>query len=192
MAREGLLPLLCAVVLFGAEPSASVADDDPNTSIRAVQTALQQGREYLLRNDHARAVAVLESQIARIDGSREYLVALRDAYRGHIQNLRRAGKDAEAQVFARRLEIIDPAAGSAPSTSPTPAPVPPVKVRAKSDDAPPRPTAPKETARTAEDPFETANQRRLGEARALLEQAEQEFRQESYGKANLLYEKAHL
>src|SRR5438270_11865853 len=91
MARDGLFPLLCAGLLVGALLSpCAAAGDNPSESARglAVQVALHQGREYMRADKYELAVKVLESQIAHIDGSGEYLMALRDAYRGAITNLR--------------------------------------------------------------------------------------------------------
>src|SRR5579885_2843075 len=80
MAREGIAALLCATVL--------VTPLIPPLA----------------------AVHVLEQQLAKINGNREYLACLRDAYRGHIKELRQAGRGDEAQTYLRRLEILDPGA----------------------------------------------------------------------------------
>src|SRR5438874_1810801 len=98
MARDGLRSLLCAGLLLGALcPPA--AGDDPHTRVAttlAVQAALQRGREYMRDGDYQAAVRVLEGQLAYIDGNGEYLVALRQAYRGLFKNLKLAGREAEA------------------------------------------------------------------------------------------------
>src|SRR5439155_12146775 len=72
----------------------------------------------------------------------------------------------------------------APPPAPSAASVPPPKVRAKID------TSPREVP-AAGDPFDTSNQRRLGEARGLLDRANAEFRGEHYEKAGELYALAH-
>src|SRR5262249_57431946 len=95
MARDGLSPLLhagllCATLSPAILPSATAAPpeerDNPIASTLAVQTALQQGREQLLRGNAQTAVYTLEAQLARINGSREYLTVLPDAYRAYIQD----------------------------------------------------------------------------------------------------------
>src|SRR5262245_29449464 len=109
MAKEGLFPFLCAGVLSAALSLSGVpraaAGDDPNSGIAttlAVQTALQQGRDLLLRGNHQAAVHVLEGQLSRINGNREYLAALRDAYRGYVKELRLANQEATAQLYLQR------------------------------------------------------------------------------------------
>ena len=198
MARDGLPLLLCAGVLLGAVTSPAAAGDSPVTIALAVQSALQRGREFLRAGDYPSAVAVLESQIARIDGSREYLVTLRDAYRGHIKNLRLARRDKEADLFANRLAILErgPSLDGPPQPAPAsarpvkaPAP-PPVQARAKIDQPPPpRPTA--STPAADKDPFALANHKRLGEARDLLARAEEAFRGNHFAEAGELFARAN-
>jgi tetratricopeptide (TPR) repeat protein len=208
MARDGLRSLLCAGVLLGVMTSSTTAGDDYGRlhATLAWQTALERGRAYLRAQNYEAAVKVLESQIARIEGSREYLIALRDAYRGHIKNLHLAGRTAEAQQYASLLAILEkgppldpPKPAPAPPTAPTPAkatalppepvratppptPLEPVKARAKIDQPPPPPKT---------DPFAAANNKRLNEARNLLARAEQEFRSEHYRQAGELYARAY-
>lgn len=108
----------------------------------AVQTALQQGREYLLRNNPKAAVEVLEGQLARINGNQSYLMLLRDAYRAYIRELRLAKQETLVQAYQQRLKILDPSAaadftsavGGAPAAPaaaaravPSPAAAPPIK-----------------------------------------------------------------
>ena len=114
MAREGLSALLGAGALLCAlcppfTPPAAASEGAVTTAL-AVQTALQQGREQISRGNYQAAVFALESQLSRIDGSRDYLAALRDAYRGYVKELRQAGQDAEAQLYLRRLLTLDPGA----------------------------------------------------------------------------------
>jgi hypothetical protein len=205
MARDGLFPLLCAGLLLGALGPCATADDSPTEYARglAVQVALHQGREYMRAGNYELAVKVLESQIAYINGSGEYLSALRDAYRGAIKNLRLVNRPTEsalAEVYARRLAILEKSAPLdneektlvRPAAAPPPAPLassaPPLKVRAKIDTPTREAPALGESVR---DPFDTSNQRRLGEARELLDRANAEFRSEHYEKAGELYALAH-
>src|SRR5262249_18009536 len=116
MARIGLPLLACAATFYlAASPSISVADPKPavGTSVDAtlaVQTAMNQGRHYLLKGDSAKAVEVLEAQLSRINGNRDYLALLRDAYRSHVKNLYLARQDVLAKKYLERLSILDPAA----------------------------------------------------------------------------------
>ena len=121
---------------------------------------------------------MLESQIARIEGSREYLLALRDAYRGHIVRLRLAGRAAEAKEYASLLAILEK---GPPLDAGRPMPAP-VKARAKIEQPAPPP---------AKDLFAPENNKRLGEARSLLARADQEYRGEHYARAGELYARAY-
>src|SRR5207244_2305998 len=145
MARDGLSSLLCAGLLLGAlSPHAAGDNQTEYTRGLTVQVALNQGRRYMRDNKYELAVKILESQIAHIDGSGEYLMALRDAYRGAIKNLRLVNRPTEAalaEVYARRLAILENGAPldkqeKAPA-APIPSAVSPPKVRAKIDTSPP-------------------------------------------------------
>ncbi len=148
MAREGIAALLCAGVLFTplipylpAEPEAESAV----ASTLSVQQALKQGRELMAAGQYATAVHVLEQQLARINGNRDYLATLRDAYRGHVKALRLASRGDEAQVYLRRLEILDPGArldfpDPRPAAPVAAAPAPPPEV--KPPDNPPAAAVP--------------------------------------------------
>src|SRR5437588_11135011 len=145
MAKEGLFAWVCAglVLTAGQLVGNAVAAEEPAnvTTALSVQTALQQGRDQLLHGNPRGAVYVLESQLARINGNREYLMTLRDAYRGYIKELRPANEEEPAQRYLQRLLIRDPGAGGDPavtraanSTAPTPTPKTTVKT-------PPTPTS---------------------------------------------------
>src|SRR5262245_12057934 len=111
MARDGLSSLVSAGLLVGALCLRASGDSQTEyTRGLAVQVALNQGRGYMRENKYDQAVKVLESQIAHIDGSGEYLMGLRDAYRGAIKNLRlvnRPTENALAEIYARRLAILE-------------------------------------------------------------------------------------
>ena len=86
MATESLFVLLCAgaVVTAGPTTSASSTSDNRDNAIAAtlaVQSALQQGRDYLLHGDCRAAVAVLESQLPYINGNQVYLKLLCSSFR---------------------------------------------------------------------------------------------------------------
>src|SRR5262245_51650274 len=198
MARDGLSLLLCAGVWLGAcggRPVGAGEDADNRLTVTlAVQTALQQGREHLRRGHYQAAVYVLESQIARIDGSREYLTTLRDAYRAHIKELRLAQRDPEAALYLRRLQILDPGAtldlGEPSAKAPPPEKKPEEKKPAETRPAEPSPdkvrghrelvkpaVGEKTVPPTAvPDVFDDRNRARPSEAQTLLERAEREFR----------------
>lgn len=193
MAREGLSPTRFAVVLVFLAATACADDRIANTL--AVQNALQQGRAHLLKGDHQAAVHALESQITRIDGNSQYLAVLRDAYRGLVKSLKLAGRDEDAAVYARRLQILDPGAAldfakppeapKVPEVKPAPKPVKEPVVRSQGDD-PPRSLVP-----PTPDPFNQGNATKSRDAQAHLEQAEKLFRAANYSEAAALYHKAN-
>lgn len=111
MARTSQRALLCAFVLLLASRPASAGDspDQRQKALLAVQVALEQGQELVQKGDYAAAVAVLERQVPYIDGNRRYLALLRDAYRGHVRALDKAGDVAGAKKYRGFLEILEPA-----------------------------------------------------------------------------------
>jgi len=218
MAREGIVALVCAGVLFtplipylAAEPE----NEGAVTSALTVQQALKQGRELMAAGQYGTAVYILEQQLARINGNRDYLATLRDAYRGHVKELRLASRGDEARTYLRRLEILDPGARldfldqrpAAPvAAAPVPAPAP------KAPDPPPAAPVPAQLALTPasprgptdagaqppiiarakgpDDPFHPSN-RTLDPAPILLASADKAYREKEYRAAGRLYEQAH-
>jgi hypothetical protein len=222
MARHGLFVIAVALLVGAACALAGPAEDDAKVRAQlAVQMALQQGRENLQRGNYQAAVYALESQVARVDGNREYMNALRDAYRGYIRELQQANRQAEIPTYLTRLQILDPGsqlelaplrppaptsqtpgASRAPTTSAAPPPSSPVLAVQAAEGRPmPRPASapasppPAITARPQmpeEDPFADANSAsQAGEVRPLLTQADQEFARGHYAAAGRLYEQAH-
>jgi len=218
MTRTGILAILCACIVF---PILAGPQEDRDRAIAnavAVQTALVQGRDALQARNYRTAVTVLENQIAHIDGNREYLEALRTAYRGYIGELRQAKKEADAQIYVNRLAIIDPTVMAeskpAPAASPAistqmaypsrpaiaeqPALTPPLRtpvaVIEESKAAPaPQPEAPNRgmiVRGVAADPFSYDNST-LKQAKSLLQRAEDAFFGERYDEAGKLYEQAN-
>lgn len=212
MVRNGLLALAGIGLLLGLTAGDATSGDDPENRIRtqlAVQTALQQGRDNLQRGNYQAAVYCLEKEIVRVDGNREYLNLLREAYRGYVRELHQANNHAEAKRYQERLRILDPGyqiemnAGHA-SSAPTVAalasqtaaapPAPPAPARATETQAP-RPA--KYTARPQmpeeHDPFADANSAPPAppQVRELLDRARQEFERKNYASANRLYEEAN-
>jgi hypothetical protein len=208
MARDGLRLLACAGVALGLLTRLSAAPpDDTEAKVRtqlAVQAALQQGRDHLKRGNYQAAVYVLESQIARVDGNREYLNALRDAYRGYVRELREAHRDGEVQTYQGRLLILDPGASLEQAAPAAPKAPPPTLAglagasaptgKPAAGPAPVLPPAPRPaiTARGKEDddPFADANGRPAQEARRLVERADEEFARDHFEAAGRLYAEA--
>jgi hypothetical protein len=196
MARDGLSALACALpvlsLLLAPAPLTAQERDPQIATTLAVQTALQQGREYLLHGKPQAAVTVLEGQLSRINGSREYLGTLRDAYRAYIRELRLANKEAEAAEYLKRLRILDPGAlmdGSvARGANPQPGgDAPPAPLAVAPEPARPAPTA---RAKVDDDPFRPENAARP-ESPGALRQAEQEFLAKHFDSAARLYEQAY-
>ena len=182
MTRIGLVALLGA---FAVSPLFAGPDNERTiTTTVAVQSALLQAREAILYHNYGTAVMLLEGQLPYIDGNREYLVALRDAYRGYISDLRLAKKDAEVQMYLRRLAILDPTVvcptvQAKPTATEPPAPI--VK----------QPSQPIQSQTQCEDdPFSYDNSTQK-QAKALLEKAEEAFAGKRYAEAGRLYEQAY-
>ena len=75
--------------------------------VLGIQRALGEGREALTKGDFATAVQALERQLGNIQGDKEFLSLLRQAYQGHAQSLSQAGNTREAETFQRRLRILE-------------------------------------------------------------------------------------
>jgi hypothetical protein len=180
MAKDGLHAALCAlsVVLLPSVVAAGPVADSVADRI-AVQQALQRGRELLAKRSYEAAVQTLEAQLDRINGSREYLAALRDAYREYVRELRLANRESEAQVYQRRLQILDPGAVLDGVASRPAAAAP-----AMDKQAPLARAAMGEDATTEKPP-------KPREVDALLAQANQAFDQEHFDVAARLFAKAN-
>jgi hypothetical protein len=198
MAMDGLLALACAGALVMTTPPAPPPTASPEerdgamTSVLAVQTAMQQGRDFLLRNNPRAAVEALERQIAKINGNAHYLALLRDAYRAYIKELRLKSQEAVAQVYQARLTILEPvttadssrstvsavapagAGAAAPSAVTAAAPPPIVRGYRQEDD----------------DPFQRNRAAMQQTARELVARAEQAFGKGQYQQADSLFEQA--
>jgi tetratricopeptide (TPR) repeat protein len=209
MVRNGILALAAIGSLLGLPSGDATSGDDPEGRIRtqlAVQTALQQGRDNLQRGNYQAAVYCLEKEIVRVDGNREYLNLLREAYRGYVRELHQANNHAEAKRYQERLRILDPGShiemnARHPSGAPTVAAL--ASQTAATAPAPSRtaetPT-PRPVTYTARpqmpeehDPFADANSASPSQpqVRELLDRARHEFDHKSYVSANRLYEEAN-
>jgi hypothetical protein len=200
MAKDGLLPIVGAIALIVANPSLlrATGEDkaDAVAAALAVQTALQQGRDFLQRGDARAAVQTLEAQLSRINGNATYLALLRDAYRAYVRELRIARQDAEAQRYQQRLQILDPGAAldaptpnrgtSAPATPPANRATPPPGVASSQPPAKPEPKvrAIREEELTQVPPLDARRQA----ASTLLARAEEEFFRRRYCEAGFLFE----
>jgi hypothetical protein len=118
----------------------SAADTDAKfQKILAVQKALLEGQDHFKKGNYQAAVFILEAQIASIDGNKEYLQLLHNAYQGHIRDLQAKGLTEEISKYEKRLQILDsgitqgaksgtvapvstPAVVLAPATAPATAP----------------------------------------------------------------------
>jgi hypothetical protein len=110
MTLRGLCALGCACALLFVllSPLCGSDREDPIAARVAVQNALRRGRDMMNAQQYEEAVHVLEQEIEHANGSREYLTALRDAYRSYIQQLHLAKRDADAEIYQHRLKILDP------------------------------------------------------------------------------------
>jgi hypothetical protein len=215
MARDGLSPFVLALGLVLGTAAAFPAAPPEETEARmrtqlAVQAALQQGRDCLQRGNYQAAVFLLEKEIARVNGNRDYLNALRDAYRGYVRELTQANRAAEAQVYMGRLRILDPGSCLDPLPTATAGPLPragegaaPIgtaalaSAPASTELGPPKGTrapafrsaAPDNPA--TDDPFAEANRAPpTAGVHELLDRAGQEFSRQNYLAAAKLYEQA--
>ncbi|MFO0925727.1 MAG: hypothetical protein U0736_01660 [Gemmataceae bacterium] len=190
MARTRSRVLLAAcLVLAGFAVRPAGAADDPTRrqrNVLAVQVALEQGTALVQRGDYASAVAVLEKQIAHIDGNRQYLAALRDAYRGYVAQLEREGKQADARKYRGFLEILDPSARTARPAEPVA--VAPTAPAAVDRTRPPAAIVPRAKVEE-DDPFAESNAAN-GRARLAFERAEKEFGERHFEEAARAYAQA--
>jgi tetratricopeptide (TPR) repeat protein len=85
---------------------ASPPDSEFNNRLK-IQAVMLEAKEYM-HVDPGKAVQVLEDNLFRIDGDREYLKLLRLAYSKYIPNLHFAGQQEQAQKYLGRLRILDP------------------------------------------------------------------------------------
>jgi hypothetical protein len=212
MTRSRCFLLLClsAAVVVGslaiaANPGGGEADPGIENTL-AIQKAVMQARDYLMHSEARKAVEVLEANLPRINGDRKYLSLLRDAYRAHVKDLSLANQPAQAEIYQKRLKILEEHEASqeavaslatAPPRVTTSGDAPkagsaPPQVVAADIKPMPQPVA-AQTVRAKPDPFAAENEMKpdaLGAAKAILAKAEAEFGQKHYGAARQLYEQA--
>jgi hypothetical protein len=193
MARHGLFAVVCAGMVLGAPGLlllAAPGDEvkDRITTKIEVQKALEVGLGHLQVGKYADAVKVLESKIHLIDGNREYLRALRDAYIGRISQLSGDSHAKDGKIIRERLAILDPAYRC---EQPKPAP-PPAAVAPVATTAPATPAGLVTRGKIDEpDPFAEGNSVAAHKARALIAQADQAYAEKKYESANRLYAQAN-
>ncbi|HEY5314857.1 MAG TPA: hypothetical protein VIK18_20150, partial [Pirellulales bacterium] len=202
--RLPALAVTCFVCL--ATTARAQTESDAFKNKLAIQTAMLQAQDLLRTKQAAKAVAVLEEQLSRIDGNRSYLMLLRDAYRSYITQLALGNQEALAQKYVERLRILDPHAAAEMTSRPTTPSVPAAASRPQSPvlaalavgaaTTTPR-TAQGGNAATAVRPTITARGKMEEEtpkqklAHELLVRAEAEFGEKHYGPARLLFEQAY-
>jgi tetratricopeptide (TPR) repeat protein len=198
MVRNGLFEFPCAVLVFAlAHPT--VHGEDAESSLRtqlALQTALQQGRDNLQRGEYQAAVYCLEKEIARVDGNRDYMNALREAYRGYIRELQQSNRYTEARTYQERLKILDPGYLIEQKTeTPSAAPKTALLAAQATPSAPPPRSTPSYTARPQmpdeTDPFADGNKAQAAAHDTVLDRARREFEGKHYADANRLFEEAN-
>lgn len=202
MIRNGLFVAMCAGLLASLTHwTGSAYGEDPESKLRgqlALQSALQQGRDNLQRGEYQAAVYCLEKEIAHVDGNRDYMDALREAYRGYIRELQQTNRHTEARTYQERLRILDPGyqielSLGRSSNVPTIASLAAQSTPSSSSEAKPsrisytaRPQMPDER-----DPFADSNGAQPSPAHDLLDRARREYDGKNFESANRLYEEAN-
>lgn len=102
-----MLTVCISVALFFAQLLSAADTDAKFQKILAVQKALLEGQDHFKKGNYQAAVFILEAQIASIDGNKEYLQLLHNAYQGHIRDLQAKGLSEEILKYEKRLQILD-------------------------------------------------------------------------------------
>ena len=221
MNTSKLLLAVCIFVAINFSQLLSAADTDAKfQKILAVQKALLEGQDHFKKGNYQAAVFILEAQIASIDGNKEYLQLLHNAYQGHIRDLQAKGLTEEISKYEKRLQILDsgitqgaksgtvvpvstPAVVTAPATTPATAPASAIAsalskfvAPTKTVEQPKKPQdAPKVRGKiedaNEDNPFSFTNTQRYYDARLRLDQAEKEFAGKNFRLASKLYEEAY-
>ncbi len=215
-----MLTACICVALFFAQLLLAADTDAKFQKILAVQKALLEGQDHFKKGNYQAAVFILEAQIASIDGNKEYLQLLHNAYQGHIRDLQAKGLTEEISKYEKRLQILDsgitqgaksgtvapvstPAVVPASVTAPAPATasviasalskfVVPTKVVEQPKTAQDAPKVRGKIEDANEDnPFSFTNTQRYHDARLRLDQAEKEFAGKNFRLASKLYEESY-
>ena len=209
-----MLTACISVALFFAQLLLAADTDAKFQKILAVQKALLEGQDHFKKGNYQAAVFILEAQIASIDGNKEYLQLLHNAYQGHIRDLQAKGLTEEISKYEKRLQILDSgitqgaksgtvAPVSTPAVVPAPATasviasalskfVVPTKVVEQPKTAQDAPKVRGKIEDANEDnPFSFTNTQRYHDARLRLDQAEKEFAGKNFRLASKLYEESY-
>ncbi|MCY2970121.1 MAG: hypothetical protein NTZ30_05570 [Planctomycetota bacterium] len=209
-----MLTACICVALFFAQLLLAADTDAKFQKILAVQKALLEGQDHFKKGNYQAAVFILEAQIASIDGNKEYLQLLHNAYQGHIRDLQAKGLTEEISKYEKRLQILDSGitqgakSGTvAPVSSPAVVPAPatasviasalskfvvPTKVVEQPKIAQDAPKVRGKIEDANEDnPFSFTNTQRYHDARLRLDQAEKEFAGKNFRLASKLYEESY-
>jgi hypothetical protein len=217
MTRSAFFLILCAAAAVvigsltrGANPGAEGEPSIENSL--AVQKAMVQARDYLLRSEPKKAVDVLEANLAKIQGDGKYLALLRDSYRSYIKDLTLAHQQALVDVYQKRLTILEnqeaSKQGAVAAVDATP---PQVTATTAAESTkliaspPPTPTptfehrTPNVSLAVRPDPFDAGSElkpatvlpHRPSPAKSLLAKADEQFAQKHYAEAKQLYELAY-
>ena len=209
-----MLTVCISVALFFAQLLLAADTDAKFQKILAVQKALLEGQDHFKKGNYQAAVFILEAQIASIDGNKEYLQLLHNAYQGHIRDLQAKGLTEEISKYEKRLQILDSgitqgaksgtvAPVSTPAVVPAPATasviasalskfVVPTKVVEQPKTAQDAPKVRGKIEDANEDnPFSFTNTQRYHDARLRLDQAEKEFAGKNFRLASKLYEESY-
>ena len=209
-----MLTACICVALFFAQLLLAADTDAKFQKILAVQKALLEGQDHFKKGNYQAAVFILEAQIASIDGNKEYLQLLHNAYQGHIRDLQAKGLTEEISKYEKRLQILDSgitqgaksgtvAPVSTPAVVPAPATasviasalskfVVPTKVVEQPKTAQDAPKVRGKIEDANEDnPFSFTNTQRYHDARLRLDQAEKEFAGKNFRLASKLYEESY-
>ncbi len=209
-----MLTVSISVALFFAQLLLAADTDAKFQKILAVQKALLEGQDHFKKGNYQAAVFILEAQIASIDGNKEYLQLLHNAYQGHIRDLQAKGLTEEISKYEKRLQILDSgitqgaksgtvAPVSTPAVVPAPATasviasalskfVVPTKVVEQPKTAQDAPKVRGKIEDANEDnPFSFTNTQRYHDARLRLDQAEKEFAGKNFRLASKLYEESY-
>lgn len=193
---------------FPLTPSILPAQQQKLTKLLAVHRALSDGLDLLRKGRNEEAVTLLERELPNIEGDREYLRTLQDAYQGTIQDLARSGHAVEADAYIRRLNALQSPnlqfslnpLPNLPNGSQNPVVAQPANAK------PPAPLIPTQPGNGAaqgdqglvvrgnaeEDPFSLANFEKPNQVKlAALKDAESAFQAAKYNQAAGLYDRAY-
>ena len=220
MTRSAFFLVVCitaAIIVCSLALAANPGSDNNEPAIEnalAVQKAMLQARDHVVRKDYKKAVDVLEANLARADGDRRYLTTLRDTYRSYIRELALANKTELVEVYQKRLKILDdnePAPSTAPPqvtagvtpAAPQTAAAPAVKSPAGAAPSEKPPAAPPGYVARGKmpDPFDPVNEVKLPAGQAgqagnaagakdLVAKGDTEYQLKHFAEAKQCYDKA--